>query len=365
MSGPRVLHVVQLLQSGGAEVMVRGLTAGLGAAGVDVGIVSIYPDGLDDETRATLGVPIFAVGRSGRFDVAFFPRLLGILRAERPAIVHAHLHAGKYAGRLAAVLAGVPNVVFTEHGDKLTGPVNRIANRFLHARTARFVVFTPDQRDRFSAREGVPVERISVIPNGVAAPAGDRAALRASLGLAPDTFAVYLPARLAEEKNHLLALRGFAGARQAGFEAVLVLAGSGPAEATLRNEAESLGLGAHVRFLGFRPDAARLCVAMDAFALPSLWEHMPLALGEGMRAGLPVVTTPWTGVADFVSDGETGFVAADFSPAAFAAALLRLRDEAVRRAVAIRGKAFADVRFDPERTVREHVALYASLTGPR
>lgn len=345
--------------------MVRGLTAGLRDAGIDVGIVSIYPDGLDERARRELGVPVFAVDRGGRFDLAFFPRLLAILRAERPDVVHAHLHAGKYAGRLAAVLAGVPNIVFTEHGDPLTGPINAVANRFLHARTARFIVFTPEQRLRLSAREGIPLERITVIENGVAVPAGDRAALRASLGFAPETFAVYLPARLAEEKNHVLALRAFARSQREGDSRALVFAGTGPAEEGLRREAASLGLTPHVRFLGFRDDAASLCVAMDAFVLPSLWEHMPLALGEAMRAGLPVVTTPWAGAEAFVDDGVTGVVAADFSVAAFAAALDRLRDEPLRRALAERGRAFADRRFDLERNVRRHIELYAELTGAR
>ncbi len=355
--------MVQVLRSGGAEVLVRGLTAGLQRAGVDVGIVSIYPDGLSDVERRELGVPVHQVGRRGKFDVGFFPRLVSVLRAQRPAIVHAHLHAGKYAGRLAAVLAGVPNIVFTEHGDPLRGPVNAVANRYLHARTAKFVVFTPEQRERFALREGVGLERIAVIPNGVARPAGDRAALRTELGLEPGTFALYVPARFSPEKNQALALRAFARTLRDGERRVLVFAGEGAEEEAVRREAAALGIEGSVRFLGFRTDAANLCVALDAYLLPSLWEHMPLALGEAMRAGLPVVTTPWTGYEALLSDGATALVARDFSVEAFAAALERLRDEALRGAVATAGRALADERFDPERGIREHIALYGALAG--
>jgi glycosyltransferase involved in cell wall biosynthesis len=209
----------------------------------------------------------------------------------------------------------------------------------------------------------VPLERITVIPNGVAAPAGDRDTLRASLGFGPDTFALYLPARFSSEKNQVLALRAFARTQRPGEARLLVFAGAGSGESELRREAATLGVAGGVRFLGFRPDAANLCVAMDAFVLPSLWEHMPLALGEAMRAGLPVVTTPWSGVEALVTDGVSGFVARDFSVEGFGAALERLRDEPLRRGVAERGRVFADLRFDPERTVREHVALYRELTG--
>jgi glycosyltransferase involved in cell wall biosynthesis len=353
------VHVVQHLKSGGAETLVRALVRGLARENIDVRVVSIYADGLNERERAELGVPVRSAYRRGRGDLAFLPRLVRILRDEAPDIVHAHLSAGKYAGRFAALLAGVPAIVFTEHGDERRDAPYLLASRALHARTVRFVVFSDEQRRALAAADGVPLERIRVVPNGVAPPPpGDRHALRASIELHDDAFALYVPARLVPQKNQALAIDALARTSSPGDGRVLVLAGAGPDEASLRARARAAGIEDRVRFLGFRDDAATLMRAMDAFVMPSVWERMPLALGEAMLAGLPVVSTPWTGSRAFLEDGVTAFVSADASAGAFARALSRLSDPVARAAVASRGEAFASERFDLATTVRGHVALY-------
>jgi glycosyltransferase involved in cell wall biosynthesis len=317
---------------------------------------------LDETERRELGVPVLSAERTGKADLAFFPRLLAALHAQRPQIVHAHLHAGKYAGRFAAWWSRVPALVFTEHGDDLSGPLNSLANRFLHPRTARFITFSEFQRRDFAARERVPLAKISVIPNGVpAAVAVDRQLLRGALGLPAEAFILYLPARMVPLKNHALVLQALAEIRAQGLLWHVAFAGSGPSEAALRALSESLGIAPHVTFLGFRDDAAALFGAMDALVMPSEIERMPLALLEAMRAGIPVVTTPWPGFEEFVRDGDTGFVAHDSSLAALIAVLLRLAGESERRLVASRAKAFADEHFDLATMVQRHVALYETL----
>jgi glycosyltransferase involved in cell wall biosynthesis len=362
----RVVHVVQHLKSGGAETLLRGLCAGLARSGVDVTVVSIYPDALEPAEREALGFPVVTVGRRGRRDLSFFPRLVKTLKELSPDIVHAHLHAGKYAGRIAALAAGNRTIVFTEHGDEASGALRGAVNRVLHPRTTRFITFNEAQRRRFSADQRVPLERIAVIPNGVAVPAAaDRAALRAALGIAPETFAAYLPARMTAQKNQALAIRAFARLWRDDLRRHLYLAGTGPLERDLHQLVDVLQVAGRVHFLGFRDDAAILCRAMDLFLMPSIWERMPLALGEAMLAGLPVVTTRWAGVEDFIVDGETGFIAAadrkQSDVDAFAGALLRATDDVARRRIADRARAFASDRFDLAASVRRHVAHSESL----
>jgi glycosyltransferase involved in cell wall biosynthesis len=360
----RIVHVVQHLKSGGAETFVRGLTSGLRRTGLDVRILSIYPDGLTGAERAALDVPVTSLERAGRGDIGAFARAIAAIRESRPDVVHAHLHAGKYAGRIGAIAAGVPAIVFTEHGDEAGGALRRAVNRILHARTARFIVFSESQRLAFAERERVSLDRVVAIPNGVAEPAeADRFAIRRELDVRGDAFLVYMPARLTTQKNHTVALNAFARAFANAPEARLVLAGTGPLEERLRAEVAALGLTERVRFLGFRDDAARLMRGMDLFAMPSLWERMPLALGEAMRAGLPVVTAPWDGYADFARDGETAFVATDGSAEAFAAAFERARSAALRVSIADRARAFADRAFALETSVERHAALYTELAG--
>jgi len=354
---------VQQLRGGGAETLVRGLCAGLVRSGTDVTVASIYDDGLTGAQRAALGFAVVAIGRRGRGDVAFFARLVAALRRLRPDVVHAHLHAGKYAGRFAALAAGIPNVVFTEHGEEPGGMLRGMLDRFLAPHTVRYITFAEAQRAALAAREGVPLERIAVIPNGVAMPPyAAREALRASLGIPPETFAAYVPARLTAQKDQALAIRAFARRWRPDSRRRLYLAGTGPDEAALRALATRLELGDRIVFLGYRDDAAVLARAMDLYLMSSVWERMPLALGEAMLVGLPVVTTPWDGVAEFVRDGETGFVADRHDVDALAEALGRAEDATLLATIAERAQRFAARRFDLERCVAAHQALYADLT---
>jgi glycosyltransferase involved in cell wall biosynthesis len=105
---------------------------------------------------------------------------------------------------------------------------------------------------------------------------------------------------------------------------------------------------------------------MDLFVMPSIWERMPLALGEAMMGGLVPVLAPWDGHDEFVVDGETGFVAADYSPQAFAAAIRRARGAGERDAsVTESARASANKLFSFGTMVRRHAALYRVLAGIR
>jgi glycosyltransferase involved in cell wall biosynthesis len=341
------------------------LCAGLPSAGIDASVVSVYDSGLDGGGRSELGVPVVDLGRRGRGDYAYFPALVATLRRLKPDVVHAHLHTGQYPGRIAALLAAVPSIVLTIHGREPGGPVRWALDRVLHARTARFIVFTDAQRRRFASEQHVPAERIAIIPNGAQPQpaAASRAELRVALGIPGDAFAVYAIGRLSEEKNHAALLDAVATLGAGAPELHLVLAGSGPLESDLRERARARGIVTRVHFLGYRPDATRLCAAMDLFALTSFREAMPLALGEAMLGGLAPLITPWRDHDAFVRDGENGYVTADCGAAAISATLERARSDAGRGVLAARAGETARALFDPAAMVAAHAALYRALVA--
>ena len=111
-----------------------------------------------------------------------------MMRRCKPDVVHTHMHNGKYWGRLAALAAGVPAIVHTEHNSEFGAPrAFRPLGRLLAARTTAFVAFSQTHRAALAADEAIPLERIAVIPNGIelAPPApGARARARAALARA-------------------------------------------------------------------------------------------------------------------------------------------------------------------------------------
>ena len=104
------------------------------------------------------------------------------------------------------------------------------------------------------------------------------------LGIPDDRIVVGVVATLQDKKGHHVLLDAFA--RTPGLERVwLMLVGDGPSAPSLEEHAATLGIRDRVTFCGTRRDLGNLLPAMDIFALPSLWEGLPLALILAMGAG--------------------------------------------------------------------------------
>jgi glycosyltransferase involved in cell wall biosynthesis len=130
--------------------------------------------------------------------------------------------------------------------------------------------------------------------------------------------------RLVPDKNLLLLLDAFAQAGVSG-EAQLVLHGTGPLEAELRERAARLG--ASVLVAGPVAPAALRAVYADAdvLALVSTYEPFGVTMREGAAAGLPLLCSRRAGAAgDVAVDGENALLVDPEDRAGIAAALQRL-----------------------------------------
>ncbi|KAA8997564.1 glycosyltransferase family 1 protein [Paenibacillus spiritus] len=97
--------------------------------------------------------------------------------------------------------------------------------------------------------------------------------------------------RFDKQKNHDFLIDIFQQIHSLNPEALLVLAGTGQLEPSIRAKVERLGLSEHVRFLGVRKDISRLMQGMDVFLFPSLFEGLPVVLVEAQAAGLRCVVS--------------------------------------------------------------------------
>ena len=90
----------------------------------------------------------------------------------------------------------------------------------------------------------------------------------------------------------------------------IALAGAGPAEADLREQAERLNIGDRVSFLGFVRDADLLALRRSSavFAIPSEAELQSLSTMEAMACGLPVVAANSYALPELVHHGENGYL---------------------------------------------------------
>jgi len=85
--------------------------------------------------------------------------------------------------------------------------------------------------------------------------------------------------------------------------------------------ARSLGLQEKVVFAGAQEDVHPYYGMADAFVLPSLYDPFPNAALEAMACGLPVITSDKTGAAEFINNGEQGYVVDAFDYVQLASAI--------------------------------------------
>lgn len=97
--------------------------------------------------------------------------------------------------------------------------------------------------------------------------------------------------RFCEQKNQLFLLDIFAQCVKKNENAILMLVGDGPQIGEVKEKAKKIGVYDKVLFMGRRNDVPRLLQAMDVFALPSLFEGLPVIGIEAQAAGLPLVVS--------------------------------------------------------------------------
>jgi glycosyltransferase involved in cell wall biosynthesis len=182
------------------------------------------------------------------------------------------------------------------------------------ARAARVIAVSQQTADDLMVSFGVPADRITVIPNGVAAgfapaAAAEVAAFRQSRQL-PERFILYL-GTLEPRKNLPLLLRAYAAWRQqTDAQVPLILAGGkGWFYEEIFRLVQELTLEQDVHFPGFIPqsEVADWYRAASVFVYPSRFEGFGLPVLEAMASGTPVLCSDTPSLGEVVGDAALIF----------------------------------------------------------
>ncbi|MBS0311406.1 MAG: glycosyltransferase, partial [Proteobacteria bacterium] len=150
-------------------------------------------------------------------------------------------------------------------------------------------------------------------------------------------------------------------------DVLLVIAGEGPARASLERAVTKRGLTDNVRFVGYlerRTELPACYCAADAFVFASKTETQGLVLLEAMALGVPVVGLAEMGTRDVLQEGQGCRIAPD-DVAGFARVLTPLlTDRAAAQALGAAGRTYA-ANWSEARMGEAILALYQTLhTGP-
>jgi 1,2-diacylglycerol 3-alpha-glucosyltransferase len=156
-----------------------------------------------------------------------------------------------------------------------------------------------------------------VIPTGLQEHSfkdADGKAFRVKYDIPLDRPMLLFVGRVAFEKNISFLLEMTKVLIEKHPDALLVVAGQGPAEKSLHKLAADLGLDNNIKFIGYldRNTELNACYqAADIFVFSSKSETQGLVLLEAMAQGTPVVAISELGTASILIEGKGALIAAD------------------------------------------------------
>ncbi len=156
-----------------------------------------------------------------------------------------------------------------------------------------------------------------VIPTGLQEHSfneADGKSFRVKYGIALERPMLLFVGRVAFEKNISFLLEMTKLLIEKHPDALLVVAGQGPAEKSLHKLAADLGLDNNIKFIGYldRNTELNACYqAADIFVFSSKSETQGLVLLEAMAQGTPVVAIAELGTASILIEGQGALIAPD------------------------------------------------------
>lgn len=370
----KVLHVINSLSAGGAELHLLELCRHLKRQGVEVvvaclrelfkGSRSLRPD-FEQE-----GIRVVHLRADSRYEWRFLGRLARLLKEEQPDILHTHLPRADLAGAWGHWLYPSPIWVSSVHdlyGTHWSGRWALPLFDFIWRRADAVVAISHAVKDWLIREWHFPAGRVTVIQYGIEA---DRFVGPGSGQREPwetkDRAVVGSIGRFEPRKGHDCLIRAMPAVLEQAPHASLRIAGHDPWGYGKKLQAliQSLGLKEQVRLVGFQSDVPSFLHALEVFAFASHLEGFGQVVIEAMAAGRPVVASRIPPLTEIVVEGETGLLVELDNPQAFAEAIswLLVHPEESQQ-MGRRGQKLVRDRFSAERMSAEILSLYQALLG--
>lgn len=291
--------------------------------------------------------------------------LAEILARESLTHLHAHfVHDPTLVTMFAHYLTGIP-YSFTAHAKDLyvkTSPELLQAE----AQTAQAVVTCTEYNRRYISTQigSASSGKLHCIYHGLDLSQFEFCSPRALDGEPPVILSI---ARLVEKKGLSDLILAADILRQRGRRFQVEIVGDGPLRRSLEVQVKRLGLHDQVRFLGPLPHErlSRIYQRVCLFALPCVVaadgdrDGIPNVLLEAMASGVPVVSTPVSGIPEVIRSETEGLLVSPNSPAGLADALDRLLDSAeLRERLALAARAKIETCFSIERNSRQLLSVF-------
>jgi len=317
----KIVFFIRSLNAGGAERQLIITAKGLANRGYKVIVLTFYANGFYESELADTDIQLLSAHKKGRWDLlAFFLRLLTILRQQSPDIIYSFLGAANILSVFLRLFISTTKIVWGVRASNVDLKKYDWLSRWsywVECRLARFadvIIANSYAGLEYAEAHGFPEKNITVIHNGIDADyfrsdklAGER--LRKAWGIVENELLIGVVGRIDPMKGHPDFLEAAVLIKQQYPHIRFVCVGKGNVtyEKTMHKMATELGLDDVLIWAGRHSDMIAVYSALDiASSSSSYGEGFPNVIGEAMSCGVPCVVTDVGDSAVVV--GETGLV---------------------------------------------------------
>jgi len=357
----RVLYCIEAMVHGGTEKQLAALIRTVDRGRVEPALCVLKPSTMDLQD---LGCDVLELG----FRTFKSPAAVGCLRRLRRFMVDRQIDVVQtffqdptLLGWLASVRTPVRARIasFRDMGFWRTpGKVAQL--RLAYPNFDGFIANSPAVAQRIHELDRIPLEKIEIIPNGVATANGVHSRNGVPVvGIVANLDRPVKRVDLFLEASRLI--------QNAVGRVEFVVVGEGHLRPALTAQAERLGLASSVRFLGRVERVAEEIQRFDVGVISSDSEGLSNAILEYMAAGVPTVARAVGGNAEAIVDGDTGQLVRDDTPESLSGAIIDLlKDEPRRSQMGTRARDVAEQGFSMAVCTRRHEDYYERvLAGSR
>jgi len=367
-----VLYLITDLHIGGTEKMLYETVTNINITEYHPIVCGLKSWGVYAQKLKEKGVRVITLNSGNNILslVKAIFKLRNLMKKEKICILQTYLTRANVIGRISARLASVPIVISSIRVMEQEKKYHLFLERMTSSLCNKNIVNSQALRDFAIQKMNLKPKNIEVIYNGINTeelPTVDRKAKRNELGIGEKDFLIGTVGRLHKQKGieYLLeAIKLITKSQISNSQfQIFLIVGNGPERRNLELRIENLELKGKVHLLGWRTDALEIISILDIFVLPSLWEGTPNVVLEAMAYGVPVIATNVGGVAELITDKETGVLVPPRNSEHLAKAILWVtRNYKQAKLMGEKAKKIVNEKFPIEKMVRETEKIYTDLT---
>lgn len=368
-----ILHITTFLQGGAGRIIAElatsqalsGHKVTVAASGTGAQDYGNYPEFLDQLRSA--GVHVVLVESTFKRDLALniaaFGQIMNSLDAGMLSLIHTHAAIPSMIALLlrSSVKRSFP-VVQTMHGWGIKKSTEQAETDITLMNQLDAVVTPSDSSRQLLIRLGVSSKQIRVVPNGISVQLLHKEHSRISLleqWRSQGLKILVCIGTIGPRKNQRLLLKAMSDPGSPR-DLACAFVGEGDEVSELRTMTQENGLSERVHFFGYQPEGAKFVENADWLVLPSNDEGLPISILEAYRAGVPVLGSNISEIAEVIIPDRTGILFEAGNAGSLVLALRKVASmpETNRSRMGSASKALWQEYYTLEKMLDRYIAIY-------